>query len=122
MQAATTLPSSASASEPVKGDWCTPPTRSTNRAGTSDHPSSTPRTSEAEQDRPVRVDPEHAEQREEEEPARVGPRLGQDQQLQREPDQGEVEPAVTHHDAGDADGEQQDDGGHPPAAAPSARA
>ena len=39
--------------------------------------------------------------------------LGQEEELQREPDQGEVEATVAHHRAGDAEGEQQDDGGHP---------
>ncbi len=66
----------------------------------------------------MRVDPEETEHGQEEQPARVRPRLGQDQELQREPDQGEVEAPVRRHDAGEAEGEQQHDGDDPSAPSP----
>ena len=65
------------------------------------------------QDRPVRVDPCHAQQREREQPAPIGPPLGQHQQLHRQPDEREVQPPVAHHHACDAQREEQDDGDHP---------
>ena len=69
----------------------------------------------------MRIDPwvltqASAQQREEEQPARIGPRLGEHQQLEREPHQREVQPPVAHHDAGDADAREQDDGDHAAAA------
>ena len=70
---------------------------------------------EPQQDGAVGVDPEQTEHGKEEQPARIGSRLGQEQQLEREPHQGEVEPPVARHDPGDADGEQDDDGGDPTA-------
>ena len=64
------------------------------------------------------VDPEEAEQREEKQPARVRPRLREEEQLQWKPDQGEIEPPVARHDPGDASGEHEDDGDDPAAPRP----
>ena len=68
------------------------------------------------------VDPEQAERRQQEQPPRILPGLGQDEELEREPHQGEVEPPVTRGDPGDAEGEQDDDGGDPTTSRPECRA
>ena len=49
--------------------------------------------------------------RQEQQPARIVPGLGQDQEFEREPHQGEIQSPVARHDSGDADGEQDDDAG-----------
>ena len=122
MHDASTLPNSARASDPVKADWCTPPIRCTKRSGTSDHPNSTANTKSPKRMEPCVLTQSRQSRGRRSSQPRVGPGLGQEQQLEREPDQGEVEPPVAGHEAGDTDGEQDDNGGDPAARAPRARA
>ena len=68
------------------------------------------------QDGSVRVGPQQEEGREPPEPAWIGPRLGQDEELQREPDERERQAAVLGDEADDGEGQQDGNRGQPTAA------
>ena len=118
MHDARTLPDRRQAERPGVGDWfdaADPP----HEALRNERPTQLDsQHEETQEDGAVRIDPDQAEHGEEQQPPWVGPGLGQEQQLEREPDQGEVEPPVARRDAGDADGEQKHDDDDPAAGRP----
>ena len=73
---------------------------------------------EADEDRSVRVDPEQAQQRQGDQPARVAAGPGQQVELDRQPHEREVEAAVAHQHARQAQRQHHQNERHPAAARP----